>query len=218
MDEATLIRQYQDRIRIFLLLLCFSNEHEDPNFPERKKIFESEVRIQKLDFLLRNPDYFAYELLSYARENNSKKNEIKILIKEIFNSKEPELKRMEMEKFFFGAYEDIDDVIAFLKSIDFIDFTSQKDSELKTVSKKYYITNYALTKVNNDSIDKTSLKWYLDRCRLIYQYFGHLSGNQLKAMQYGIDEYRDTKYGEYISGISDQVIKEYFELFGEQLT
>jgi hypothetical protein len=37
-------------------------------------------------------------------------------------------------------------------------------------------------------------------------------------MQYGIDEYRVTKYREYISGISDQVIKEYFELFGEQLT
>jgi len=67
-------------------------------------------------------------------------------------------------------------------------------------------------------IDKTSLKWYLDRCRLIHKYFGHLSGNQLKAMQYGIYEYRDTRYGEYISGIPDLVIKEYFELFGEQLT
>ncbi|MBD2315977.1 hypothetical protein [Phormidium tenue] len=217
MDEATLIRQYQDRIRIFLLLLCFSNEHEDPNFPERKKIFESEVRIQKLDFLLRNPDYFAYELLHYARENDSKRNEIKILIKEIFNSKEPELRRIEMEKFFFGAYEDIDDVIAFLKSIDFIDFTSQKDSELKTVSKKYYITNYALTKVNHYSIDKTSLKWYLDRCSHIHKYFGNLSGTQLKAMQYRIDEYRDTKYGEYIGGISERVVNKYFELFGEQL-
>jgi hypothetical protein len=133
MDEATLIRQYQDRIRIFLLLLCFSNEHEDPNFPERKKIFESELRIQKLDFLLRNPDYFSYELLHYARENDSKRNEIKILVKEIFNSKEPELRRLEMEKFFFGAYEDIDDVIAFLSSIDFIHFVSEKDALLKTI-------------------------------------------------------------------------------------
>jgi len=218
MDEATLIRQYQDRVRIFLLLLYFSKDYEDPNFPERKKIFESEIRIQKLDFLLRNPDYFAYELLHYAKEHCSQRNEIKKLIKEIFNSKEPELRRLDMEKFFFGAYEDIDDVIAFLKSIDFIDFTSKKDSELKTVSKKYYITNDALTKVDHYPIDKTSLKWYLDRCRLIHKYFGHLSGNQLKAMQYEVYEYRDTRYGEYISGIPDLVIKEYFELFGEQLT
>jgi hypothetical protein len=140
------------------------------------------------------------------------------LVKEIFNSKEPELRRLEMEKFFFGAYEDIDDVIAFLSSIDFIHFVSEKDALLKTVSKKYYITDYALTKVNHYSTDETSLKWYLDRCKLIYKYFGHLSGTQLKVMQYGIDEYRVTKYREYISGISDQVIKEYFELFGEQLT
>ena len=150
MNETNLIRQYQDRVRIFLLLLSFSKDHEDPNFPERKKIFESEIKIQKLDFLLRNPDYFAYELLHYARENQTQKDEVKKLVKEIFNSNEPELRRLEMEKFFFGAYEDIDDVIAFLKSIDFIDFTSQKDSDLKTVSKKYYITAYALTKMKSD--------------------------------------------------------------------
>jgi hypothetical protein len=218
MDEATLIRQYQDRIRIFLLLLSFSNDYEDPDFPERKKIFESEIKIQKLDFLLRNPDYFAYELLFYARENDTERDEVKKLITEIFNSKEPELRRLEMEKFFFGAYEDIDDVIGFLKSIDFIDFTSQKDSGLKTVSKKYYITDFALKKLTNSLKEQTSLAWYLDRCILIHKYFGHLSGNQLKIMQYRIDEYRDTRYREYISGISHRVINEYFELFGERLT
>jgi len=218
MSEANLIRQYQDRVRIFLLLLSFSKDHEDPNFPERKKIFESEIKIQKLDFLLRNPDYFAYELLHYARENQTQKDEVKKLVKEIFNSNEPELRRLEMEKFFFGAFEDIDDVIAFLKSIDFIDFTSQKGSDLKTVSKKYYITDYALKKIKSDFKDKTSLKWYLDRCNLIHKYFGHLSGNQLKVMQYEVDEYKNTKYREYISGISNLVIEEYFNLFGEQLT
>ena len=52
-----------------------------------------------------------------------------------------------MEKFFFGAYEDIDDVIAFLKSIDFIDFTSKKRVDLKTIiEKKYFITQYAIDK------------------------------------------------------------------------
>ena len=64
------------------------------------------MNIQKLDFLLRNPDYFAYELLHYARENQTQKDEVKQLVKEIFNSNEPELRRLEMEKFFFGAYED----------------------------------------------------------------------------------------------------------------
>ncbi len=218
MDETTLIRQYQDRVRIFLLLLSFSQDYENLNFPERKKVFESEIKIQKLDFLLRNPDYLAYELLIYVRENNAEREEVKKIVREIFNSKEPELRRIEMERFFFGAYEDIDDVIGFLKSIDFIDFTSKKDVGLKTVNKRYYITNLALRKCNSFLGEKTSLTWYLDRCSLIHKYFGHLSGNQLKIMQYGIDEYKDTKYRQYISGISDQVIKEYFSLFGESLT
>jgi negative regulator of genetic competence, sporulation and motility len=200
MDEATLIRQYQDRVRIFLLLLSFSQDYEDPNFPERKKVFESEIKIQKLDFLLRNPDYLAYELLIYARENNAEREEVKEIVEEIFNSKELELRRTEMERFFFGAYEDIDDVIGFLKSIDFIDFTSQKNAGLKTVNKRYYITEFALRKCNTFLGEKTSLTWYLDRCLLIYKYFGHLSGNQLKVMQYRIDEYKDTKYPLNTSG------------------
>jgi hypothetical protein len=217
MDEATLIRQYQDRVRIFLLLLSFSHDYEDLNFPERKKIFESEIKIQKLDFLLRNPDYFAYELLFYAREHSAEREEIKRLVGEIFHSKEPELRRIEMEKFFFGAFEYIDDVIGFLKSIDFIDFTSQKDSGLKTFNKKYYITDFALRKCSIFLMQETSLTWYLNRCSLIHKYFGHLSGSQLKVMQYRIDEYKNTKYREYISGIADLVLKEYFNLFGEPL-
>jgi hypothetical protein len=36
-------------------------------------------------------------------------------------------------------------------------------------------------------------------------------------MQYRIDEYKNTKYREYISGIADLVLKEYFNLFGEPL-
>jgi hypothetical protein len=217
MNEAALIRQYQDRVRIFLLLLSFSHDYEDSNFPERKKLFESEIKIQKLDFLLRYPDYLAYELLFCARESELERKEIKELIKKIFNSREPELRCTEMEKFFFGAYEDIDDTIGFLKSIDFIDFTSQKDSGLKTVNKKYYITDFSLRKCSQFFNERTSLTWYLERCELIRKYFGHLSGNQLKVMQYRIDTYRDTKYREYINGISDLVVEEYFKLFGEKL-
>lgn len=217
MDETTLIRQYQDRMRIFLILLSFSVPYEDPDFPKRKMVFEGEIKIQKLDFLLRNPDYFAYELLLYANGEDNLKNEIKKLVKEIFDSKEPELRRLEMEKFFFGAYEDIDDVIAFLKSIDFIDFTSQRNLVLKTVNKKYYVTDLALNKVDFSLRSITSLKWYLERCELVRKYFGDLSGNQLKIMQYEIDEYRNTRYGDYIVGIPELVSKEYFKLFGEKL-
>ncbi len=121
MDENEKIRSYKDRLRIFLILYVFSEPHTDNELPNVRKIFQSEQRIQKIDFLLRNPDYLCHELLDKAKSNTSLQSEIKSIVKNIFASKEPILKRLEMERFFFGPYEDIDDVIAFLKSIDFID-------------------------------------------------------------------------------------------------
>ena len=155
MDETYLIRKYKDRFRIFLILFLFSNDFEDASTPHYKRLFTSEVRIQKIDFLLRNPDYLAYELLLFAKEGKFASDEIKGIVEDIIRNQEPALKRLEMEKFFFGAYEDIDDVISFLKSIDFIDFSSKKDTRLQTIEKKYYITDYALKKVG-DMLDKPS--------------------------------------------------------------
>jgi hypothetical protein len=74
-----------------------------------------------------------------------------------------------------------------------------------------------LRKCNIFLTEETSLTWYLDRCTLIYKYFGHLSGSQLSVMQYRIDEYKNTKYREYIGGVADLVLKEYLNLFGEIL-
>ena len=67
-----------------------------------------------------------------------------------------------MERFFFGAYEDIDDVISFLVSIDFIDFKSKKNTRLHTIEKRYYITEYGLNKVSAELGKLPSLQWYVN--------------------------------------------------------
>ncbi|WP_299252227.1 hypothetical protein [uncultured Lacinutrix sp.] len=217
MDEKDKIRSHKDKIRIFLILYYFSENHSDSDYPSRKKIFKSEVRIQKIDFLLRNPDYFAHELLNIAIKDNSKKAEIKLIIKNIFDKGEPIIRRLEMERFFFGAYEDIDDVIGFLKSIDFIDFSSKKSTDLKTIEKQYYITETAIQKMDNTISNLSSLQWYTSRCQLIKKYFGNLSGTQLKVSQYQIEEYRETSYKNYIGSIKNLVIDEFKKLYNEQL-
>ena len=122
-----------------------------------------------------------------------------------------------MERFFFGAYEDIDDVIGFLKSIDFIDFSSKKSTDLKTIEKHYYITERAIRKMDNTISDLSSLQWYILRCELIKKYFGDLSGTQLKVSQYQIEEYRETSYKNYIGSIKNLVIDEFKKLYNEQL-
>jgi len=217
MEESEIIKTYKDRIRILLILYFFSEDYFDTEKPQRKKILTSEVRIQKLDFLLRNPDYLAFELLNLAKRGKSEKAEIKRIVKKIFEDKEPILRRLDMEKFFFGAYEDIDDVIGFLKSIEFIEFSSTKSLDLKTTEKKYYLTERATINIENKLPKLTALAWYVERLNLIKKYFGHMTGSGLKAMQYKIEEYESASWGDYINDIRSKVEETFFELFGEKL-
>ncbi|MEH6944131.1 hypothetical protein, partial [Bacillus sp. JJ722] len=91
-----------------------------------------------------------------------------------------------MERFFFGAYEDIDDVISFLKSMGFIEFKSKKSMDLKTIDKHYYITNLSIEKFESSIKELPSIQWYIQRCDLIKKFFGDLTGSQLKVLQYQI--------------------------------
>ena len=217
MDEERKIRAYKDRFRIFLILYTFSEDYQDPANLSYKRLFKSEVRIQKIDFLIRNPDYLAFELLNIAKKDPAKSDEIKLIVKTIFRTREPVLRRLEMERYFFGAYEDIDDVIGFLKSIDFIDFSSRKSSDLRTIEKHYYVKDKGIQKIQNEGTGLGAIQWYIDRCNLIRKYFGDLNGTQLKVAQYQIEEYRNTTYKNYIGGIEQSVIEEFDHIYNEPL-
>ena len=178
-------RVFRDRIRIFFILYFFSEEYNNPQFSNLKRVFKTEVKLQKLDFLVRNPDYLAYELLALAQQHDSMRTDVKEIVKNIFNTREPILRKLEMERFLFGAYEDLDDVIAFLDAFGLIKFDSNKDSRLYTVEKQYFITSKAVEKMHRSNNDYGELLWYINRCKLIKTYFGHLSGSQLKERQIG---------------------------------
>lgn len=211
------IRIYKDRIRIFFILYFFSEDYSDSQFPSLKRVFRTEVKLQKLDFLLRNPDYFAYELLVLVKTNQVDKADVKGIIQCIFNTREPVLRKLEMERFLFGAWEYIDDVIAFLEAYELIRFDSNKNSRLYTIDKQYFITEIAIDKVSKQQSDWGELLWYVERCKLIKKYFGHFLGSQLKIMQYEIEEYANTSYNEYIQGIQDKVKEEFYNIYQEQL-
>jgi len=211
------IRKYKDRIRIFYIIYFFSEIYEGSEYKDCCKVLYTEVKIQKLDFLIRNPDYLCFELLEICKRNDIDKKDIKEIIKNIFYSHEPQIRRLEMERFFFGAYEDIDEVIAFLVTVGFIKYKVQRNSVLKLTEKSYYVTNLADEKMKLPIDEMPYLKWYLDRCLLIKKYFGEYTGTQLKNLQYKIDQYRDTTYREYIRDIDDLVRQKYYEEFGEIL-
>ena len=211
------IKNNKDRIRIFLILYFCSKEYTDSLNPQFKKLFESEVKLQKIDFWVRNPDYFSYALLDIAENEPQKKQEIKSIVRKIFSDREPEIRKEEMERFLYGAYEDIDNAIAFLDSVDLIKFDSKKNIELRTIEKKYYITDFGAIKIIKNLPNSPFLKWYEGRCLLIQKYFGDKNGSQLKEIQYQVETYTKTPYGQLIPDISHLVREKFNNLFQERL-
>ncbi|WP_192822103.1 hypothetical protein [Rufibacter sp. LB8] len=216
--EDVAIRFYKDRFRVLLILYFFAEDIPTDKKKGYTKAFKSEVKIQALDFLIRNPDYLAYELLVLAENDPCiDKAEVKGIVKMIFSNNEPIIRRVEMERFFYGAYEDIDNIVAFLKSIGFIDFESQKRIDGRVANKVYYVSDLAIDRIEKSLSQMPSIQWYFDRCTLLKRFFGEVTGSELKISQYKVEEYKNTLYKTYISEITEKVKEMYQDFYGEKL-
>lgn len=79
------------------------------------------------------------------------------------------------------------------------------------------MTEYAISKVDSVIADLPAIEWYLNRCRLIKQYFGNLLGSNLKVSQYKIEEYKNTSFKKFIGEISEAVKDNYYHIYNERL-
>jgi hypothetical protein len=106
-------------VRLLLLIdgACESvgdAELADPGLAEAVGVVPTQVRLQKLDFWLRNPDYLADELLTEYEKSGEAP--LLRLAGRILDSEEPEVRRCPMLRHHFGAYEPLDDALAVLRS------------------------------------------------------------------------------------------------------
>lgn len=202
---------YQNTLRVLLILYFFSDEFFSEENPNLVKQFHNETRIQKIDFLIRYPSYLCDELMNLADKDRGLKPELGSIIVKILNNDEPKFKTKEMQKFFFGAYGRLNEVIAFLKAYGFLDYHSRRRTDFREHQKEYYLTTYAIEKIENGLAQIPLLQWYFERCALIQKYFGDLSGTQLKDMQYEHPEYRDEAWGKKIKDIETRVRQRFSE-------
>lgn len=214
MDEH--LKKYRDRLRIIIILYVFSEPIS--NDAKLASVFRTEIRIQAIDFLLRYPDFFSLELLELYQSDNLDTQQIEKIVREIFSSNEPVLRVEEMEKFFHGAYESIDDVIAFLSSISFIKYESKRRTDGKEYDKLYYLTTYGKEKIESQLTSIPSVQWYLKRCELIKFFFGKFSGTDLKKRQYRyVEEYAEIPYKSKIKQVQAKVITSFVSNFNKPL-
>lgn len=213
----TSLRKFRDRLRIIIILYTFC-DRLDKASNGNYGVFRTEMKIQALDFLLRYPDFLCMELMDLMDNDPSlDRSEIQKIVEDIYQAREPELRVEEMEKFFHGAYESIDDVIAFLVSVGFIKHESKKRTDGRKYDKIYYLTHTSSDKIEQSLKAIPSVNWYFGRCELIKKYFGKFSGSELKTRQYRYAEYSDISYKSHIKNIDEKVRSTFAYRFNSQL-
>jgi hypothetical protein len=199
-----LLTPYQNAIRILFILV-----HGAKRLPENDPsgvagLFVGETRLHAMDFWVRYPDYLAYELINIYEET---KNECFLeLAEEILDTQEPDLRRIPMVRYLFGAYERVDNALSVLIAKGLL-YQDVKQIKAGIRKHRYFIRSLAYDKrqeiLNNPSFQ--SLNWYEDRAKLVAQIVGERKGNELKARQYEHIQYAKTKLGGIIPAINEEV-------------
>ena len=139
----TIRSPHRDALRILFILKAGGSYIDSPT-AEQLLLFKGEARLQAFDFWMRNPDYLAAELLDLFSETKDKGYYHAAQV--ILDDDEPDLRRVPMVRYFFGAYERLDDALSLLRSRELIRITGVKGANNKVLE-----TDFVLTKVGYDA-------------------------------------------------------------------
>jgi hypothetical protein len=119
----------------------------------------------------------------------------------IFANEEPDLRRLPMIRYFFGAFDRLDDSLSLLRSRELIQITGVKNSQ------KVHETDFLLADRGEQFCtmcleEAPPLQWYWDRAQLVASIAGDRSGSALKQKQYERASYAETAIGGIIPSIA----------------
>ncbi len=184
----------------------------DPTLAEAVAVLETQVKLQKIDFWVRNPDFLAATLLKDYE--TSREPYLLQLAEEILTSEEPEVRRCPMIRYLFGAYEQLDDALAVLRSAGLI-IRRKRGTPGHVQQHDYFLTARGRQAVDTILSTEPVFAYYVDRVNLVAALTEGYGGTQLKARQYLHEEYRDTPIGDRIGSIAAQTRARLAELRAE---
>ena len=182
--------------------------------------FTPEYYLQKLDFLLRYPGYFIYELIELHRMGITAeidRDETIAIVRTVLHNNEPELMTTLFRRFWYGTYERLDDVEGWWYGHELVYTRPEPRSGLRP-QKYYFLTALAFSEADRLVREVSHGRWYADRVALIHRFFGRLSAAEVKQLQYSHQSYRQAQLNETIPDISYSEIAEHFaNVFHEPL-
>ncbi|MCX4530956.1 MULTISPECIES: hypothetical protein [unclassified Streptomyces] len=196
----------QDAVRLLLLIdgACEPLSEADrvvPLLEHAVGVMRTQVKLQKLDFWLRNPDYLANELLT--EYENDREEALLDIADRILRSEEPEVRRYPMLRHHFGAYEWLDDALAVLRSAGLL--VRRRRGTVNRVRQHDYFLLEEGRRVSREIIrEAPAFDYYVQRVELVLRLAGEKSGSELKKQQYLTREYAETPRGTRIASISEQ--------------
>ncbi|MER6047231.1 hypothetical protein ACFC0M_20175 [Streptomyces sp. NPDC056149] len=205
-DDAPVTSREQDAVRILLLINGASEtptgaDLADPGLTDAVGVVRTQVRLQKLDFWLRNPDYLADELLTDYE--SSQEPGLLRWAGRILDSEEPEVRRYPMLRHHFGAYEPLDDALAVLRSAGLV-VRRRRGTVNRVRQHDYYLLDAGRQVVHDIVSAAPEFRYYVDRVALVIALADGLGGSDLKARQYLQREYAETTRGTRIGSVSTQ--------------
>lgn len=193
---------HRDALRILFVLRAGGSPVEPPT-AEHALIFKGEARLQAFDFWMRNPDYLAAELLDLFSETKDKR--YYEAAQAILDDEEPDLRRVPMVRYFFGAYERLDDALSLLRSRDLVRITGVKGANNKVLETDFVLTKTGYETCSTAVSQEPILQWYANRAELVAKVAGTMGGTALKQKQYQRASYAETKLGGVIPAITEDV-------------
>lgn len=167
-------------------------------------VVSSLIRLQKLDFWLRNPDYLADELLTEFEQGRVPLVEIQPHVQRMLDGDAPQLHTYPMERYIFGAYEFIDDALAVLKLYGQIEHRRAADSGALS-RRDYFLLRKGSATIARMRAEIPDLEWYVQQAIAIGLIGDAAKGLAAKRRQYLQAEYAGTAHGDIIPSILERV-------------
>jgi len=162
------------------------------------------MRLQALDFWLRNPDYVAYELALEVEAGKRDPGDLQT-VERILSDDEPDLRRFPMIRYLFGAFEPLDDALALLRMAGLISIRRIPGGRGGVWRHDYYLLSSGQKCAERLVSEAPELNWYAERATLVASLARDAGGAELKSRQYEQLEYAQTELGSRITSIGSRV-------------